>query len=76
MVYIKRRKMVSTEIITDIECNRCGEIVQGPHATLTLDHSGEFEISHYCESCYDQILAGNKIEPSGHDEGRLMLDGD
>lgn len=76
MVFIKERKTVTTILVTGAECNRCGIKINGPYATLTLDHSGEFEISHYCESCYDQIIAGNKIEPSGHDEGRLILDGD
>lgn len=75
MVFIKERRTVTTLLVTGAQCNRCGEEVQGPSAVLTLDHSGEYEISHFCERCYDEVITGNKIEPSGHDEGQLMLRG-
>lgn len=45
-----------------IECNKCGSTITGSFATLTFSDIDDEYISTYCEECYSEIVATDKIE--------------
>lgn len=56
---------ITTNIISEILCDRCGERIEGQYATLNMYNKEDCqdEYSIFCKKCYDWIISKNIHEP-------------